>query len=276
MPAISVSGDTNAHGGAPFNTGLSSTVLAGNKGIALAGQTGSTANDDLYNKNKNAHPTGIAANQTASIGSTSVFINNKQVHRVGDPRIDGTTAGPGEGTVIIGAGGASSGAYAPTSVPGNPTFTTGSTASFKGTPDPSIFVLDANGNPFSPTATARPGIDYAVVEFTPGIYTLVNLHDYTPDSTNVQPIAPGNGIVQRFTIDGLTFDTASFYTLDQFDAPLYAFGNLSKEERFALISEYGKQNNVDFMTNGDYGPNSNPAYYESDSFKNFLASKGLG
>ena len=95
MSAISLEGDTNVHGGAPFNTGLSSTVKINNKGIALAGQTGSTQNDTLYNQNRRSHPQGVAGNQLAVGGSGTVFIEGKPVHRIGDARIDGSTAGPG-------------------------------------------------------------------------------------------------------------------------------------------------------------------------------------
>lgn len=103
MPAnISVEGDTSVHGGAPFNTGLSTTVLAGGKGIALAGQTGSTSNDDLYNRNPRSHPQGVAGNQTADAGSSTVFANGKAVHRVGDARKDATTSGPGISTIQVG------------------------------------------------------------------------------------------------------------------------------------------------------------------------------
>lgn len=102
MPNISVQGDTNVHGGAPFDTGLTTNVKAGNKGIALAGQTGSTANDDQYNQNRRSHPQGVSSNQVASGGSATVKINNKPVHRVGDARLDGSTAGPGNATVRIG------------------------------------------------------------------------------------------------------------------------------------------------------------------------------
>ena len=100
MGAISTGGDTNVHGGAPFNTGLSTTVFVNNQGVALAGQTGSTQNDTLYNQNRNAHPQGVAGNQTANAGSSTVFVNDKPVHRIGDARIDGsTTFPPGADTV---------------------------------------------------------------------------------------------------------------------------------------------------------------------------------
>jgi len=102
MANISVAGDTNVHGGAPFDSGLSTNVLAGGKGIALAGQTTSNENDDLYNQNRRAHPQGIAANQLAVGGSGTVFINGKPIHRVGDARIDGSTAGPGLGSCQVG------------------------------------------------------------------------------------------------------------------------------------------------------------------------------
>ena len=94
MGAISTGGDVNVHGGAPFDKGLSTTVFLNNQGVALVGQTGSNENDDLYNRNHNAHPQGIAANQTASVGSATVFANNIAVHRIGDARIDGSTTFP--------------------------------------------------------------------------------------------------------------------------------------------------------------------------------------
>jgi uncharacterized Zn-binding protein involved in type VI secretion len=102
MASISVAGDTNVHGGAPFDSGLSTNVLAGGKGIALTGQTTSTSNDDLYNQNRRAHPQGVAGNQLAVGGSGTVFINGKPIHRVGDARIDGATAGPGLGSCQVG------------------------------------------------------------------------------------------------------------------------------------------------------------------------------
>jgi hypothetical protein len=101
MPAnISVAGDTSVHGGAPFDSGLSTTVLAGNKGVALAGQTGSGSNDDQYNSRFN--PIHSSGNQTASGGSSTVFANGKPVHRVGDARIEGSTSGPGVSSVQVG------------------------------------------------------------------------------------------------------------------------------------------------------------------------------
>ena len=101
MPAnISVEGDTSVHGGAPFNTGLSTTVFAGSKGVALADQTGSTSNDDQYNSRFN--PVHNSGNQTASAGSGTVFANNKSVHRVGDARKEGSTGGPGISSVQVG------------------------------------------------------------------------------------------------------------------------------------------------------------------------------
>jgi len=101
MAAISVSGDTSVHGGAPLNTGLSGNVSAGGKGVATVG-SGSSSNDDLYNANRRGHPQGVAGNQTATGGSGTVFVNGKAVHRIGDARIDGATAGPGISSVNIG------------------------------------------------------------------------------------------------------------------------------------------------------------------------------
>jgi uncharacterized Zn-binding protein involved in type VI secretion len=100
MATISVDGDTNAHGGAAFDTGLTTTVKTNGKGIAVVG-TSSSANDDLYNANRRSHPTGVAANQVASAGSATVKINGSPVHRVGDARTDGSTSGPGNPLVQV-------------------------------------------------------------------------------------------------------------------------------------------------------------------------------
>lgn len=102
MANISVTGDTSTHGGAPLDSGLSTNVSAGNKGVALAGQSTSTANDDQYNANRRNHPQGVASNQLANAGSATVFANNKAVHRVGDARLDGATSGPGISSVNVG------------------------------------------------------------------------------------------------------------------------------------------------------------------------------
>lgn len=102
MGSISVEGDTNVHGGAPFDTGLSPNAYIGTKKAVLTGQTSSTQNDDLYNQNRRNHPSGVSSNQLASAGSSKVFINGKGVHRVGDARLDGATAGPGNPNVQIG------------------------------------------------------------------------------------------------------------------------------------------------------------------------------
>lgn len=98
---ISVQGDTNVHGGAPFDKGLSTDVFINGKAVVLAGQTGSTQNDTQYNQNSKGHSQGVAANQTAVGGSGTVFINGKPVHRVGDTRKDGSTSGPGNSSVTI-------------------------------------------------------------------------------------------------------------------------------------------------------------------------------
>jgi hypothetical protein len=100
MATISVDGDTNAHGGAAFDTGLTTTVKTNGKGIAVVG-TSSSSNDDLYNVNPRAHPSGVAANQVASGASGTVKINGAPVHRVGDARTDGSTSGPGNPLVQV-------------------------------------------------------------------------------------------------------------------------------------------------------------------------------
>lgn len=277
MGGISLAGDTNVHGGAPFDTGLTTTVLIQGKGIALSGQTGSSQNDTQYNQNPRAHSQGISSNQTAAAGSATVFAEGKAIHRIKDERKDGATAGPGSSSVLAdgGTAGAGSGDN-PTNAPAV-TGTGGFVQSFKGTPDPNYFALDANGNPFAPKANAVAGVDYAVAEFTPGIYTIVNLHDYTPDKIKIEPVEAGKGIARTYTIDGYTFETARFYTQEEYNPSLYQYGLLSKEERLALISEYGAIYKIDFIIGGGALPGVDTKYYDSGpEFQAFLQSKGLG
>ena len=99
---ISVAGDTSTHGGAPFNTGTSGSVNAGNKAVAIVDVTSSNSGDDQYNANRRNHEQGVASNQVAAVGSATVFANNKPVHRVGDARKDGSTSGPGISSVQVG------------------------------------------------------------------------------------------------------------------------------------------------------------------------------
>ena len=98
MPNISTVGDTNVHGGSPLDSGLSGDVFAGNKSVAVAGQSTSTSNDSQYSRTATQHR---AENQQAVGGSANVFVNNKPVHRIGDARKDGATVGPGVATVIV-------------------------------------------------------------------------------------------------------------------------------------------------------------------------------
>ena len=91
---ISVEGDLSAGGGAPFDTGLSTTVFAGGKAVALKDQTSSSI-PDYYGE-------GVGGLSTASEGSPNVFAQGVAVHRVGDARLSGTTTlGPGIATVIV-------------------------------------------------------------------------------------------------------------------------------------------------------------------------------
>jgi hypothetical protein len=61
----------------------------------------------------------------------------------------------------------------------------------------------------------------------------------------------------------------------QYNPPLNQFNNLDQSQRQSIISDYQKLYNVPFLTNGDSGPDANPAYYDSDAFKNFLLSQGI-
>ena len=99
---VSIAGDTNVHGGAPFDKSVSGNVYASGSAVVVTTVTGSNENDDQYNANPQAHPTGVAANQTANVGSGTVFVNGQPLHRVGDARIDGSTSGPGATNVFSG------------------------------------------------------------------------------------------------------------------------------------------------------------------------------
>jgi hypothetical protein len=116
---ISVEGDLSSAGGAPFDTGLSATVFAGGKKVALKDQTTSSISDDLYlsyggnsggsggesgsnEGNSEGGGYGAAGAQMASQGSPNVFAEGKAVHRIDDARLSGaTTVGPGITTVIV-------------------------------------------------------------------------------------------------------------------------------------------------------------------------------
>jgi len=64
-----------------------------------------------------------------------------------------------------------------------------------GDPDPNLFVQQSNGS-WMPRVGAVSGKDYTYTEFTPGIYTLVNLNSYQPTAVENQPIAEGNGVAR--------------------------------------------------------------------------------
>jgi len=226
--------------------------------------------------------------------SGSVFVNSVAVHRKGDATGGHGNWVPNKAATgspnVFADGGPAPGGLAQNAAEYKPIpdraatvngagFTVGPAGvqGFKGTPDPNYFALDANGNPFSPKANAVAGVDYAVVEFTPGIYTIVNLHDYTPDKIKIEPVEAGKGIARTYTIDGYTFETARFYTQEEYNPSLYQYGLLSKEERLALISEYGAIYKIDFIIGGGALPGVDTKYYDSGpEFQAFLQSKGLG
>jgi uncharacterized Zn-binding protein involved in type VI secretion len=277
MAAISLEGDTNVHGGAPFNTGLTTTVLIQGKGIAILDKTGSTQNDSLYRQNSQIHS---SSNQTAAAGSSTVFAEGKPIHRVKDLRKEGSTVGPGSSSVF--AEGGTSGLTESPSVAsvGPPTGAGDNTpAGFAGTLDPALFVVYPDGR-IMPRADAVPGVDYTIryTDASQQSSVIINLHSFTPDATNAGPIAAGEGIAHTWTIPGVegSFQTLAQYPLSQYNPPLAAFTDLSQTDRQSLINEYSISRGIGGMTNGDAGPYANPAYYESDAFKNFLADKGLG
>jgi len=223
--------------------------------------------------------------------SGSVFVNGVPVHRKGDATGGHGNWVPNSASTgspnVYADGGPSPGGFAqnaaeytPSSAPGSSNvsggagFTAGpSPAGFLGTLDPDKFFVDNNGRV---QVYANSGANYTYREVNGGYY-LINLDSYEPIATKVDPIGPGGGISKTYDIPEIgVFDTAKFYTVEQFNPALAQFSNIpSKEERLALIAEYAAQQNISWMTNGDFGPSS-PVYYESDAFKAFLESKGFG
>ena len=150
--------------------------------------------------------------------------------------------------------------------------TGGGSSNILGDPDPALFVQQPNGS-WMPRVDAVPGKDYTYTEFTPGIYTLVNLNSYQPTAVNNQPIADGNGITRTWNVNGTTFQTSQQYAIEQTNPPLNAYNQLPVEQRLQLIGEYSADKNFSGMTNA--GPDYINSY-ESQQFKDFLTSKGLG
>jgi hypothetical protein len=141
-----------------------------------------------------------------------------------------------------------------------------------GDPDPNLFVQQPNGA-WMPRVGAVSGKDYTYTEFTPGIYTLVNLNSYQPTAEVNQPIAEGNGVARTWTINGTTFQTSQQYTIEQTNPTLNSYNQLPVEQRLQLITEYSEGKNFGGMTN------AGPEYinsYDSPVFKAFLESKGIG
>ena len=77
MTNIAVLGDTNSHVGGPLRPMLS-TVFIGNLAISTVGDA---AGADSKCDGGNPHCSPIPV-----LGSPNVFVENKPVHRVGDPR----------------------------------------------------------------------------------------------------------------------------------------------------------------------------------------------
>jgi len=154
------------------------------------------------------------------------------------------------------------------------------TTAFEGTIDTSKFIVEPSGK-IMPRADSVNGIDYTYAELNPGdgIYTLINLHDFTPHATDTQPVEEGNGIAKTWTVAGQTFQTLQPYTVDQYNPPLAAFQTLPQDQRVSLISEYAADKGITGMTNGSKTDVNGTPYvnsYSSDPFKDFLKSKGLG
>lgn len=64
--------------------------------------------------------------------------------------------------------------------------------------------------------------------------------------------------------------------LEEWNPPLAALGQLPTEERRALTKEYMDQRGYEFMLGGDSGNVDAPNTFESDAFRAFLESKGVG
>ena len=140
-----------------------------------------------------------------------------------------------------------------------------------GDPDPNLFVQQSNGS-WMPRVGAVSGKDYTYTEFTPGIYTLVNLNSYQPTAVDHQPIAEGNGVARTWNINGTTFQTSQQYTIEQTNPTLNAYNQLPTDQKLQLINEYSAGKNFTGMTNA--GPDYINSY-DSPVFKDFLKSKGI-
>lgn len=95
MPGVARLGDKcTGHSGWParVNDQASGSVFANNKGIHRQGDHWVTHCD----------PTPVCHDSTLSKGSSTVFVNNKQCGRIGDPVACGSTVAQGSGTVFVG------------------------------------------------------------------------------------------------------------------------------------------------------------------------------
>jgi hypothetical protein len=282
MPSISVSGDTSVHGGAPLNTGLSADVFAGNKKVAIVG-SGSSSNDNQYSSpNRTVHS---AANQTDDKGSANVFVNNKPLHRVNDARKEGTTAGPGVSTRLVGGAGGGGPAPEPGPPPGASYPEGSQPAGLIGAFDPTKFAPNPNGPQYPPITLpgAVPGKDYAYREIG-GYAYLINLSSFTPTATEHVPSAYGDtvqGITRTWNIPGLPEGSQNFQTLQPaplavVNPELNAYNQLSRDQQFEIINGYCTQYNLNFLVSGgDAGPTASPGYAESSAFRTYLANNGI-
>jgi hypothetical protein len=282
MPYISVSGDTSVHGGAPLTSGLSADVFAGDKAVALVG-SGSSSPDSQYDaRNRPVHS---AANQTADKGSTTVFVNNKALHRVNDARKEGTTSGPGISTILVGGPGGGGPAPEPGPPPGASYPEGSQPAGLIGAFDPTKFAPNPNGPQYPPITLpgAVPGKDYAYREIG-GYAYLINLSSFTPTATEHVPSAYGDttqGITRTWNIPGLPEGSQNFQTLQPaplavVNPELNAYNQLSRTQQFEIINGYCTQYNLNFLVSGgDAGPTASPGYAESSAFRTYLANNGI-
>jgi len=94
MPLISVENDTDSAGGGNIQA-TQHTVFVNNKAVIIIGDSASP--DSLCPTQNGTH-----CNPKSKVGSSSVFVNNKAVHRDKDDRICGdTNVVVGQTTVFV-------------------------------------------------------------------------------------------------------------------------------------------------------------------------------
>jgi hypothetical protein len=122
---------------------------------------------------------------------------------------------------------------------------------------------------------AREGFDY-YLEYVPG-YGSIGPPVFYKDISVVNVETPGEG---RPGFKTTTYDNGHVINetipVEQWNPPLAAWNNLPTDERRAITQEYAEARGYDVMLGGDSGRVDAPNTFESDAFRSYLESKGLG